>query len=271
MPPRLYFDTVVFREIGRALRKSALSTDLREHLLVSPLSAFEVLSQLSITKGDEVLGEIQAIRNWIDPLRAGLLPWPDDVLANVGFGRPLKEDDFTRHMQDAFNVCLAAQSAKCLREDAGKLKDVMDKMKLRNAQSFARLVNDAKKESPNGEWFLKAWFQGIAKRAGADTSSKSAIELSNTFNAYCEFERVKLDTALHSKEYRAENHQNDLFDAEQLIYLGCQELHFLTCDRGFLRVNASTQAPRIRVVSPDALADASKAEVLLRKIVGGAD
>jgi len=44
MPQRVYFDTVSFREIGKALENAALPNDLRENLLVSPLSAFEALS-----------------------------------------------------------------------------------------------------------------------------------------------------------------------------------------------------------------------------------
>ena len=85
MPRRVYFDTVSFREIGKALENAALPDDLRENVVVSPLSAFEVLSQLTIVKADEVLRQIQAIHNWINPKKAALLPWPDDVLANLGF------------------------------------------------------------------------------------------------------------------------------------------------------------------------------------------
>lgn len=268
MTARVYFDTVAFREIGRSLGEAALSAGLREHLLVSPLSAFEVLSQLSIVKGDEILREIQGIHNWINPQNAGMLPWPDDVLAHVGFGLPLKQDDFTQHMQHAFNVCLAATSADPLREEAGRLKDKMDHMKVSNAQSFNQLVKSARKKSPKEDWFIRAWFQGIAKRAGAETNSKSADELALLFSAYCEFERVKLRTALCSKDYNAEKHQNDLFDAEQMIYLGYPELNFLTCDKGFDRVKQSSQAHRIRVVSPNALTDPDSVEVLLREMVG---
>jgi hypothetical protein len=267
MKARVYFDTVAFREIGRAVGKAPLSADLREHLLVSPLTAFEVLSQLSITKGDEILREIQAIHNWINPRKAGLLPWPDDVLAHVGFGQPLKEDDFTQHMQHAFNVCLAATSADTLREEAGRLKDRMDQMRARTAEEFGRLLDTARKESPKGEWFSEAWFQGIVRRVKADADARSAIQLAATFGAYHEFERVKLEVALQSTGYNPRKHWNDLLDAEQLIYLGCLELHFLTCDGGFKRVNNSPQAVRIKVVSPHELAEVNTVESLLREII----
>src|SRR5438093_3737873 len=137
MPKKVYFDTVSFREIGKALENTALGDDLREHIVVSPLSALEVLSQLSITKGDEVLRQIQSIHNWINPKRAALLPWPDDVLANIGFGKPMKYDEFTQRMEKVFKVCLGATSAQTLQEDAGKLKDKLDAMKRETAQNFA--------------------------------------------------------------------------------------------------------------------------------------
>lgn len=265
---RVYFDTVSFRETGKALENAALPNDLRENLLVSPLSAFEVLSQLSIAKADEVLHQIQAIHNWINPERAALLPWPADVLANVGFGKPMKDNDFAQRMEKAFNVCLSATSAELLQEEAGKLKDVMDAMRLKTTQDFGRLLDGARKESPKGDWFSEAWFQGIAKRAEADPKSKSVSDLTTTFSAYHEFERVKLEAALRYKDYNVKKHQNDLLDAEQLIYLGSPELCFLTCDKGFARVNKSAQSARIIIVSPQDISDLGKIEALLRRITG---
>jgi hypothetical protein len=266
MPNKVYFDTVAFRLVGQALGNSALPDDLRENIVVSPLSAFEVLSQLTITKAEEVLAQIRAIHKWINPKRAALLPWPDDVLRQVGFGLPMKEDDFTHRMSKAFDACLNADSAASLKEEAGKLKDSLDKTKSTTAGDFGRLLDLAKKDSPTGDWFSDAWYQGMAKRAKADPKSKCATELVTTFNAYHEFERVKLETALRAKEYSPEKHQNDLFDGEQLIYLGGQDMRFLTCDKGFLRVSKSPQAARIKVVSPNDLSDSQNVEKLLRDI-----
>jgi Protein of unknown function (DUF2934) len=268
VPQKVYFDTVAFRCIGRALQNSSLPDDLREYIVVSPLSAFEALSQLTIVKADEVLQQIQAVHNWINPKRAALLPWPDEALANIGFGKSMEDDDFTPRMEKAFNVCLNATSATPLREEAGKLKDTMDAMKLRTARDFARLLEVAKKESPESGWFSEAWFQGVAKRAKADPKSKTPGQLAEAFSAYHEFERVKLEIALQSKEYNAEKHQNDLLDAEQLIYLGSSGLNFLTCDNGFKRVSKSSQSKQIAIVSPIELSDAGKVETVLRQVTG---
>lgn len=265
--PKVYFDTVSFREIGKALKNTALPDDLREHIVVSPLSAFEVLSHLTIAKADEVLRQIQAMHHWVNSTRAGLLPLPDDALASLGFGKSMSDDDFTPRIEQAFNVCFRATSVEPLQKEAGKLKDAMDAMKLRASQDFARLLDIAKKESSKPDWFSEAWYQGIAKRAKADANSKSARELATTFSAYHEFEQVKLETALRSKGYNPEKHQNDLLDAEQLIYLGSPALRFLTCDNGFARVKKSSQAARIRIVSPHDLTDIGKTEALLKRVI----
>lgn len=45
---------VAFREVGKAYADKKLATDLRARIVVSPITAFEVLSQLSITNADEV-------------------------------------------------------------------------------------------------------------------------------------------------------------------------------------------------------------------------
>ena len=281
MDKRVYFDTNAFRAIGKALGNAALSEDLRDRVLVSPLSAFEALSQLCTTQGEEVLRQIQAIHNWVDPKRAGLLPWPDDALGITGFGKKVMDADFTQRMQTAFNVCLAADSVESLKEEACKLRDVMDAMKLKFAQNFGRLLKAAKTEAskredskeearrqgvPATDWFSNAWFQGIVNRLGVDPNSRSIAEIESTFNAYREFERVKLLTALANENYSPERHGNDLLDAEQLVYLGSPELHFLTCDKGFARVEQSAQATRIIIVSPNDLSEREKVETQLRKV-----
>jgi hypothetical protein len=65
------------------------------------------------------------------------------------------------------------------------------------------------------------------------------------------------------------NHVNDLFDAEQLVYLGDPTLHFVTVDKGYLnKVRKSSTRGRIHRVDGSELDDPKKAEALLRKITG---
>ena len=100
------------------------------------------------------------IRNWLNPERAGMLPWPDDVLLSIGFGRPMREDDFTQRMGKAFNVCLEATSVESLREEAHRVRDMLDQKKLGTAQDFGRLLEAARRESPKGDWFSEPWYRG---------------------------------------------------------------------------------------------------------------
>jgi hypothetical protein len=266
MPQAAFFDTAPIHYIGTALQNTALSLEAREKIVVSPLSAFEVLSHLCVTRSDEVLREIQAMHKWIDPRGAGLLPWPDDAVATIGFGKRVIDDAFTQRMQTAFNVCLNAESAGSLLEEACKLKDVMDTIKVKTAEDFGRMLEAARTESPKTDWFSEPWFKGIVKRAGAEPGSRSKVEVENAFSAYREFERVKLERALRAKDYNPEKRRNDLIDAEQLIYLGDPALCFITCDKGFASVSSSAQAARIIIVPPADLADPHRIEALLRNL-----
>jgi hypothetical protein len=267
MPGRIYFDTVAFRQVGIAFEKNALAPDLREKTLISPLSVFEVLSQLTTAEADEVLKQIHAVLNWTNPEHTGLLSWPGDALFSIWFKRAAPDDGFTQRMQKAFNACLGAQSARELQGEAGKLKDAMDEITGKTAQEFARLLEAARNEGLEGENFSIAWFQGIANRIKADPKSRNMPEIISDLNAYHEFERGKLHVALNNKDYNPEKHKNDLLDAEQLIYLSDPSLHFLTCDKGFSNlVRNSPQSKRIITVSPSELVEPVTVEALIRGI-----
>lgn len=87
MTGRIYFDTVAFRQVGKAFEKNTLASALREKTLISPLTVFEVLSQLTTAEADEVLKQIHAVVNWTNPAHTGLLSWPDDALFSIWFKR----------------------------------------------------------------------------------------------------------------------------------------------------------------------------------------
>lgn len=268
MPERLYLDTVAFHQFGKAFAKAELPPELRDRMLISPITMFEVLSQLTTTGADDVLRQLQATLNWTNPKHTGLLPWPDDALFSIWFKKIAPDHEFKTRMEKALNTCLAANSPGELREEAGRLKDAMDETKDRTAQDFGLLLEAARKEGLDGEGFSKAWFQGIANRIKADSASRDMAEIVTQLNAYHEFEKEKLRVALASKGYNPERHKNDLLDAEQLIYLSDPSLCFLTCDNGFRRIKDSPQAKRIFIVTPPE--DLAKPTVVetVRKILG---
>ncbi len=266
MTERIYLDTNAYRYLGIAFENATLPADLRDRMLHSPLSAFEVMKQLADEDGDAVLRQIHAIRNWTNPLHAGLLPVPDDMLRWFWFGKSLVDDGFTKNMQHSLNVCLTTDSVTEIKEEAAAHKEFMVSLKLKAAQDFQAMIVDAKKQPFD---FTKAWFLGIAHRAHADPGSKSRNEVVKILSAYHEYEQSKLQTALEIPEYNplSLKNQNDIIDAEQLVYLGDTSLCFLTCDQGFgKRVKKSEQAARIITVAPEELLDAQKAEALLKKI-----
>jgi hypothetical protein len=263
----IYFDTVAFREIGNAFNKTQLAKGLRDKILISPITLYEVWSQLTIQNAQQVLQQFHAVRNWTSPERTGLLAWPDGMLFQIWFEKPNPDDEFTKRIEKAFNVCLAVESVEPLHEEARKFKDVMDRGKVETAQNFKRLLEFARKTPLSDEEFSNAWFRGIANRVKADPNSRVVSQIVSKLSAHHEFEHSKLNIATKNTNYNVEKHINDLFDAEQLIYLADPTLRFLTCDHGIRNlVNRSSQAERIVTVSPDLLRDAVNVERLLREL-----
>jgi hypothetical protein len=261
----VYFDADVFHRVGRAVENIPLSAGRRERIAVSPITALEVLSHLTLKKNAEILSHIHAIRNWLNPKRAALLPWPTVAIANLGFARQLPEEESVVNIEDGINVCLATESAEELRESAGKLKNALDRMKADTAKNFQRLVQIYRKQPLSSEQFSEVWVEGIARRVKADPKSRPLSEVSAALSAYREYEEERLKVAANNPEYRPD--PNDLLDSEQIVYLGDPNLHFLTCDGGYAaRIRSSPQLRQIHRVSPEDLKDTASLESLLTAI-----
>jgi hypothetical protein len=280
-PSRVYLDTNAFRYFGNAFEKTQLATDIREKILISPLSAFEVFAQLGDedeTKADLVLRQIHALRNWTDPKHAVLLPWPDTMLQMLWSQKHVEDDDFRERMQQSFNVILTADSLTPLKQAALQQKKMMDDFKDAMAHDFKNMLDDLKKQQGKKETqkaklvdTTAPWFNGIAKRAKVDANSKKIPEAESLLGAYHEFEQSKLQTALLIPKYNPLSHKNrnDIIDSEQLIYLGDPSLCMLTADKAIKsKVVKSEQAARIIVATPENLRDATKAEAVLRNSLG---
>lgn len=280
-PLNIYLDTNAFRYFGIAFENVSLAPEITEKIFVSPLSAFEIFAQLGDDKpgiADLVLHQIHALRNWTNPNHAGLLPWPDVMLQMLWSQKPVQDEDFREKMQQSFNVILTADSLASLKEAALQQKQMMDDFKDTMAHDFKNMLDDLKKQQgKKGKQKAKPvdtsqpWFNGVAKRAKADPSSKTRSEVQSLLGAYHEFEQSKLQTALLEPEYNPLSHknQNDIIDSEQLIYLGDPSLCMLTADKGIKgKVMKSKQAARIVVAKPEELSDAKKAEVTLRSVLG---
>jgi hypothetical protein len=263
-----YLDTNAFRYFGHAFENVALAEDLRDKILISPLSAFEVFAQLADEHdGDSVLRQVHAIRNWTNTEHSGLLPWPDDWLYQVWFHEARPDDGFTKRMQDAFNMCLVADSVATFKGIATKHKDLMDNFKFGKAQEFKNMIDAAKQDKTKEFDITDVWFVSIANSVDADPKSKSVAEIVSALSAHHEFEQAKLKTALTIAEYNplSKRNQNGIIDAEQLVYLTDPSLCMITSDGGFKsKVTKSTQATRIVTALPGDLMDAARAEAVLR-------
>jgi hypothetical protein len=265
MPGFVYFDSDTFHRIGATFSAQGLSPELRERILVSPITMLEVLSHLTLKRNAEILAHIHAVHNWLNPQRAGLLAWSTRAIAQIGFLKEAEPDDFTSRIQESINICLATDSPEELRESASKLKDSLDRMKESTSADFSRLVEGWRNESLTPEAFSEMWVHGIARRAKANPYCRPVADIISSLSAYHEFEEQRLLTAVNNREYNPD--KNDLLDSEQLPYLGDSQLHFLTCDGGYLaRIKKSPQAARIHKVALDELASVEKVEALLRKI-----
>ena len=270
MPGLVYFDTDVFHRVGETFHNQPLAPELRDRILLSPITFIEVLSHLTLKRsGGNVLKHIQAVHNWINPKNARLLPWPTIAIAKAGFQKTLPDDGFIDRVEKTINVCLGTDSVEELRESAGKLKDALDRMKDSTAQDFKQLVEAYRKEPLVGDKFSEVWVHGIAQRVKIDPTSRPLADIVAAMSAYHEYESAKVKVAAENRDYDPSKHKNDLLDSEQLVYLADPPLHFLTCDGGYSkRVTKSEQATRIHVVPLEELADTGRVEALLEKVTG---
>jgi hypothetical protein len=267
MPGFVYFDSDVFHRIGATFSAQGLAPDLRDRVLVSPITMLEVLSHLTLKKNTEILAHIQAVHNWVNPDHAGLLAWPTHAIAQIGFLKEVEPDDFMNRIQETINICLATDSPEELRESASKLKDSVDKVKESTSADFNLLVEGWRKEPLTPEAFSEMWVYGIAQRAKADPACRPVADIISSLSVFYEYEEQRLLVAVNNLAYKP--NKNDILDSEQLPYLGDSQLHFLTCDGGYLaRIKKSPQAAQIHKVALHELMSVDKVEALLRKITG---
>ena len=98
MPAAVYFDSDVFHRIAQIFHEKGLSADMRNRIVLSPITALEVLSTLTLQRADEMLQQIHSLRNWLNREHVGILPWPGTAIALYGFGVPYDDGNFTERL-----------------------------------------------------------------------------------------------------------------------------------------------------------------------------
>jgi len=265
---KIFLDTNALRYLGKAFNDTSLDDEVRNSLLMSPISAMELVSQLATQGADEALAAIQAITHIHNPKRTGLLPWSDEAFRMAIFGLPPRSDGLTETISNAINTCLSAATAAELYDDSLELRKLLNQAKAEATENFSALLESRRLEGPLADELHRGIFaRSIAKRAGV---SQDAVDIGITvdrLNALYTYEVNKLENAASAREYNVAKHANDVFDAEQLIHLADPTLHLVTSDTGFNLARESSQSSQIHVVPVASMSDAGEAAEVLRAIL----
>lgn len=267
---RVYMDTNVLRYFGTAFADLTMDEDLRDRLLVAPISVMELLSQLATHGAPEVLLAIQAMLRVFNPQHTGVLPWSDDFFRMSVFDAPPKEDVITSSLNNAINNCLSVEWVNDdLKADAHEMQRLLDVAKTGTTDQFAALRQGWMVEGLSENNHRNIFAHSIARRAGVPEDRVNVDTTILRLEALYTFEKAKLTEAANIVDYKPDKHENDVFDAELLVYLADLTLHLLTSDTGFRRAAASSQFARIHIVSPDCLRDRECATQTIRDVLYG--
>jgi hypothetical protein len=273
MPPTIYFDTNVFRYFATAFRDDPIDADLRDYFAISPFSLLELISQLATTGAQEAFVAIHTMLNVYKLENTGILPWPEEVFRVLIFGASPEQGDLAKLLNTATQNVLNANSPADVEAEARELREFLNKVKYGTAENFAHLLTSWRNDGAleDGE-HRRIFAESIAHRAGVSKENVKVDSIIEKLNAYWEYESTRLEIAGNEPEYNphTHEHENDTFDAEQLVYLAHPDLHFLTSDGGFRKASASAQYTRIHRAPQNVFVDHKLAIDLIRSVVQGA-
>jgi len=157
---KIYFDTDAWRRIGDALSGGALSAEMRQRIVFSPITLLELLSQLALQKdkGQRVLGQVQSVYNCVDPTHREILPWPNVAIAHFGLRVTLKGDSFEAAGRN-LNICMSAQDADEVQPGALKVMDALRQMKRQRSVYPNNWSRFGAKETRNQRASMKCGFR----------------------------------------------------------------------------------------------------------------
>lgn len=138
-----YFDTNVIRYLRTGLAE-ALPVEVRNRIVLSPLSAIEALAQIA-DGGDDALLSIHRFREWL-PENPVILAWVEPFYARHVFDMDL-EDNLFPTLSDALNRGLAIEHVTpTLAERAWRLREFNEREKRRRAELFEVAVTQVRAE-----------------------------------------------------------------------------------------------------------------------------
>jgi len=231
----------------------------------------ELISQLGTEGAEEAFAAVQALPRVHNARATRMLPWPDDFFRVSLFNLPPGKDTITPALSNAVINALNAAKAEDLSDDGKEMRTLLDEAKGEAARNFSAVLNSWRSEGPLSEAEHKAIFvRSIARQAGFDEAKVDVDFVVKSLNAHYVFESHRMEVGARNHDYNVDKHSNDVYDAELLIYLADPTLHLLTSDKGFRRVERSSQANRVHIADAACLRNPECATNTIRGIVEAA-
>lgn len=269
MPSKIYFDTNVLRYFADAFGNAPLNADLKQHLVVSPISVLELLSEIGTDQAEAAFRTVKAFPNLFDTNNPiPLLPWEDEVFRVLVFDQAPRPDRLTELLSNAMARAFHANCVEEIREDARELRGLLDQAKLRATDDFSALLHSFRQHGAIADDDHRRIFaNGIAHRAGVPQEGVDVDRVIERLSALWAYEHEHVVNSAGERGYDPYRHQNDFFDIEQLVYLAQPDMHLLTNDQGFRRARQSEQYRRIRWEPTHILLNPVEASRVMRAIV----
>lgn len=268
LAPTIFFDTNVLRYFAKAFRSTPVDPELKQHFAVSPISLLELLSELATNNAEQAFQTIRAFPNIFNTDNLPLLPWEDDVFRSLIFNLPQPQSRLPELLGNATRRVFDAKGPADVKEDARQLREMMDVGKFEATEDFARLLDSWRVHGGVAdEEHRRIFATSIAHRAGVPQEGIDVDHVIGKLNALWAYESERLTNAAAEDKYNPHRHENDVYDAQQLIYLAHPDLHFLTCDRGYRKAAASQQYTRIHGEPIHIFEDPGQAMRAMRDII----
>jgi hypothetical protein len=274
----VYPDTNVLRYFGIALVNHQLPQELRNGLVLSPISLLELISQASLQDNEQVFAAVGAMRNWLpDPIPMLDLP-PFYIRLKIA-GNDEGGEDIFKNLSQALNNCLNSPTAASLRQPAAELRILLDNAKDHDARLRHEIVEGmrkslrAQKRKLTRDELCHGFLETLAKRARVSIEHPGISAFAARVPGLFRHESARLSRALEDPDFNflSKKRKNDLFDSEQLIYLAEDHLSFLTTDGGFADAKRTSQGHRVHIVTPEALLTLNDAIQTLNDILQAID
>jgi hypothetical protein len=183
------------------------------------LTSIEVLAQLCTPEAEGILAQIKAVPNWVDTEHAPILPWMDDVIAQMGFNIAPQYSDITERVGNALERCFHAPDAAVLRQSAENVRRLLDAVKDETAAALNELIAAYGENEEAIAGLDQAWFQFLKRRARLEITDHTVDDLKLSLGAAYQFEMAKVEEAVANPLYNVERRRNDCIDVEHLVYL----------------------------------------------------